>query len=149
MISNKTGRFLAVPNVNGTIWQQMVGDLDAKTGYIYKWQNTTGHSIIIKDFYLNFLTHSGTATNAVCAFIGSDVEPAALPVGTLIPAVVVDSNSEAVVGVKDIWLPKDFFIQVAMSVDAGVSIATPATAAAVTGVVGLHYQMIPNIGQIA
>jgi hypothetical protein len=149
MISNKMGRFMAVPDSNGTIWQQMVGNLDAATGYIYKWQNTTGHDIIVKDFYLKFKTHTGTTTNAVVAFVGTAVEPATVPTGTLVAATAVDSNTESIVGTKDIFVPVDNFIQVAMVTDTSTHADDGATAAAVSGVVGLKYSMIPTVEQIA
>lgn len=153
MVSNKMGRFMAVPDSNATIWQQLIATAGGFVGQLFTWKNPMPHAIIIKDFYIRFKTHTGTATNAVAAFVGLNetttaVGVTALPVGTLVPAVVVSAATQFVVGAKDILVPKDGYIQIAASTDAGAGIATRASSAAVTGVVGFKYAMIPEPEQI-
>ena len=149
MANNKLGRFMAVPDNNAIIWKQAVGNLDGVTGYIFKWKNETGHPVIVQDLYVKFKTNTGTGTNCLVGFIGTTVEPTTLPTGTIVPPTAVSSATQLVVGVKDVEVPDGSYLQLAFSVDATTNVTVAASAAAVSGAVGIRYAMVPDIDQFA
>jgi hypothetical protein len=144
------GRHLAVPDNNQLLWQQMIGNMDGKTGYLFKWQNTTGHRLVLSDIYLAFTTNTGTGTNAAAIWADTSLEPASVPASpNILAATAVASATTFLVGTKDVVIEDGQWIQVAIVTDTSTNKQTPVTSAACSGVVGFRYTMVPKLTQIS